>query len=252
MYTSYYLQVLKGELGLSLPDGMLPYNCEPNHDYEENSCVGWKDKARVYIDYNHTDHINCYHVAWVMEEDLLYPWDCYDLGEDTHWYGGVLPVKDDFHNLHYEMQPFLTSTPNNPTGFGPVIEPSWLTTKSVALYVDGESPLHISVNKMDKNNKTDGKLCFLSRYVESPYHNPQNQKPWLNYTICTAPNILDMHKYMLSRFSNANPVPTTPKFGQVLYSTWPQFKQNIDQKTVIDYVDTLVENQMAKGKEDTK
>ena len=222
-----------------MPNGMLPRSCDRNGS---DSCIEWRDKARVYIDYEETDHVHCYHIHWTSIDQYVYPYDCYELGS-AHWYGGVLPIRGPFQNATHARKPFMTSTVNAPDGLGPVIEPYWLTSRNVALYVEGNPPLHIEVNQ---NN--DGRFCLVSLYVESPYANRQ-PSPWLDYTVCTGPNMRDMHRFMLRRMDTGQrpQPPPLEKFSRVVYSTWSRFKDNVNQDGVLDYVQNIVDDQLAKG-----
>ena len=244
-----WCQVLRGELGLTLPSGMLPRSCDRNGS---DSCIEWRDQARVYVDYERVQHVHCYHIRWrsLAAERGVYPYDCYELG-DADWYGGLLPTRTAFSNMTLQRTPFVTSTVNAAPhgGLGPVIEPAWLTSRSVALYVDGDPPLHVEVNQGG-----DGRFCLASRYVDSPYENHAQRAPWLDYTVCSGPNMRDMHEFMLQRMrtDTAPPPPPPPdmhEFSRVVYSTWPQFKDSVSQDAVLQYTQYLVDNQMAKGTE---
>lgn len=239
----------EGSWGLTLPYHMLPLACESDTG---GSCIEWLDTARLYVDYEQSSHIHCYHLNWTSQADFTYPYDCYELG-NAHWYGGMLPAAADFQHLHFDRTPFLTSTVNAPGGLGPVVEPLWLTSNNVAIYVEGNPPLHIELNV-----KNSSRFCLVSLYVESPYEHGADVSsdggdsrgaPWLNYTVCTGSNMRDLHRYMLSRLGSevTPPPPNTNKFTDVLYSTWAQFKDSVNQVGLLDYMQRIVSDQLAKG-----
>ena len=234
----FTMQILSGTLGMNLPDGMLPYDCffKENHQSTNNSCVGWKDKAELTIKYNaSSQHVNCYHFSWNISSSMYSPYDCFDLG-DSLWFGGILPHRQPFHQMKITERPFLTSTVNGLTNMSSVVDPYWLTTKSLALYVEGNPPLSLSVNERE------GQMCLISKYENSPY--PGSGLPKLSYAICSGPSIKATHEYVIkTRIGNLNRNPPQMSvFSNPIYSTWAEFKDDIDQEKVTDYVKSLAEH----------
>lgn len=218
-------------------------------DWDKNrTCVAWKDKAKLQVEYtSNAPHVNCYQFTWKSFDTAYYPYDCFYL--DGFWYGGLLANTAPFHEQVIERQPFLTSSRNGANKIGSVVEPYWLMSKNLAIIVEGDFPLHFSVNALDSTNKSDGQFCLMSQYDNSPYHNTKQKLPELVYSICTGSNMLDVHKYMLSTYyqpADRNP-PDVKQFQTPIYTTWAKFKQHITQDKVLSYVNSLADNNYVKG-----
>jgi alpha-glucosidase (family GH31 glycosyl hydrolase) len=245
----FSVQVLEGTLGKNLPPGAPPYDCYPE-DYnvkpenKNRSCLGWKDKAELRLVYKHTpNHVNCYKFSWSIFDDNFYPYDCFQLG-DAHWYGGILANKAPFHERVFAKTPLFVETTNGINGLGSVVEPFWLTSKSVGIIVEGNPPLSFSVN-----NNGSREFCLFSQYENTPYHNYKKEKPNLNYTICSGENMAVLHQYIMERFypTPSKQAPQEDLFKLPIYSSWGHFKQNINQDKILSYVNSLNDQGLEKG-----
>ena len=231
-------QVLVGELGLNLPKGLIPRLCEE----EDWSCVEWKDRARLTLRHRHHDDVDCFDMRWSTQDRDNFPYDCFEL-DDGRWFGGVLPTSDDFENLRFARKPFVTSSVNNVAEFGPVIEPTWMTSARASISVDPASPLHVELNANSQR-----RFCLVASFENSSYTDVNNDVlPTLNYSICTAATLKDLHKHLLSTYTHTNQVPPHSKFDDVIYSLWPTLKTDIDEASVRSYLQGIQDQQLPNG-----
>lgn len=227
----------------------MPYNCYPedigviNHK-PTRTCVGWKNKAEIKINKVETPtDINCYRFSWNVLKEQYYPYDCFSLS-GAFWYGGILANTKPFHKRTISRRPLFTSTVNGASEMGPVVEPYWITSEGLAIIVEGNPPLHFSVNE---NN--DGMLCLMSKYSNTAYHNYDHKLPNLNYSICTGSDMKQLHQYVLEQFYEV-PERSPPEeniLRQPIYSTWAKFKAQINQNAILKYVERLSLNLFDKG-----
>ena len=230
-------QVLVGELGLNLPSSLKPRLCKE----EGKSCVEWKGRARLTVEHDEVSDVDCFEMQWSTYDVDNFPYDCFELG-DARWFGGVLPTFADFENLRFERSPFTTSSVDNVDGFGPVIEPTWMTSHHVSITVDTASPLHVELNLDDRR-----RFCLLASFENSSYYGINEHLPSLSYSICVAPTLLTLHKHLLSRYNRTNQTPPSSKYTDVVYSLWPTYKDEVDQTAVEGYVQTIEDQQLPKG-----
>ncbi|XP_072031551.1 LOW QUALITY PROTEIN: myogenesis-regulating glycosidase-like [Amphiura filiformis] len=217
-------RVTRGQIGLRIPN-VLPSTCAPSN--KNTLCVEWNGYAQLRVDWDEdpikSTHLDCYKVSWVSYLNDLSHRDCYSL-TNAHWYGGA-EVMD--QNWPLEKGDLLRSaylTGNEVYEFGPVAERYWISSHGVAIRVDKDSPLYVSVNMV--NSELGKALCFEADYSydnKSPYPNANNSNAQLEYTMCFSKEVKTVHRNMTVNYLSkpqcfpANPSLPTPH-GQPLHA----------------------------------
>ena len=139
---------------------------------------------------------NCITVDWdSISDEPFIPMDCFNLGK-FYWYGGgQLNIPGwPLNKADMQMSPFYAKTYKDIDNqhFTSVVEPYWLSSSGVAIYVDEIVPLHVSINE-----KGSGKLCLKADAESYPGH----PKPvHLKYRMCFGSNIKSTHQFISSRY----------------------------------------------------
>ncbi|XP_038078403.1 myogenesis-regulating glycosidase-like isoform X2 [Patiria miniata] len=183
--------ITRGLIGMNLPD-MLPSSCDPFDS--QNLCLEYPDIARLLIHVEQLSGMDCYNLTWeALSHDLVHR-DCYSF-ENIHWYGGGVSANQQWplEKMNQSRAPFVSGHKTN--SFGPVVERFWLASHGVGIRVNDESPLFVSINEDDQ------KLCFEATYHDSPFPNPKEELPKLQYTLCAAVDMPSVHQKMMDKFS---------------------------------------------------
>lgn len=243
---------LKGKFGIGLDPIAVDFReCLTEDAESQDSCVeythdGSKVHLTVYQALNETEDIDCSTVNWEAEDcttDALQV--CYDLA-DVHWYGGTL-VREQYWPIegtsHYPA-PYVTgNVAGVPPGYGGVLERYWVNSDGMALYVDWEVPLWVSVNA--SGNQL---LCLRSQYLNSPYSNYQELPVSLRYTVCQGRDVRHVHDYMAAKYlPKPTDIPDERLFRHPIWSTWAQYRKNITQDLVLEFADEIVANGFANA-----
>ncbi|XP_038078821.1 myogenesis-regulating glycosidase-like [Patiria miniata] len=242
--------VFKDKLGNNLPKGAEIRDCTREVDALTSFCLNWinvtlQDElplVEMHIEYvPQKDNIKCINVAWTALRLSFAPLDCVSLN-NSHWYGGSI-----VHNQHWvleklriPMQPYVSrDIVSERNAFGSVLERYWLSSNGVAVIVDKDTPLHVSVNA----KKTSRELCLKAEYFNSPYQNPANKHASLKYTVCMGENVRTVHEHVLQNYFNRPPgLPDERMFRSPVWSTGARFRININQSAVIAYANEINHN----------
>lgn len=200
--------------------------------------VKWPEVANLDVTFSEvegheSEKLTCYDVVWSYASQYQYrdrPSDCFSLGY-AHWYGGaeVLEQRWPMNAQRSQMQPYLTgdflaahwrSRPEYGR-YGSLVEPYWISSSGVGIYVSGDVTLHSSFN-----GDGDGRLCLKSDprgYVNA--ENDGNYREWLNYTVCRGENLVQLHRHMLrTYFARPRRVPDERTIRSPIWSTWARYK----------------------------
>ncbi|XP_072031554.1 LOW QUALITY PROTEIN: myogenesis-regulating glycosidase-like [Amphiura filiformis] len=221
---------------------------------EKNSvCFWWKNttgdieraiaelRVKVHDPEPEEKNVQCVDVKW---NSLMYdypPTDCVLFNHKhtiskPHWYGGgeIHDMQWPMENIDIPMKPFVSQDlMQMREPIGSVIERYWLNSLGVAVLVDEETPLHVSVN--EKNSE---EMCFKSQYINSPYQNPEQKYPTLKYTLCVGKDMRTTHEFVINKYF-AHPkikeVPDERMFQYPIWSTWARYKVHVNQSSVLQY-----------------
>lgn len=219
-----------------------PLKCK---DASAHVCLEWSNEARLTIQHSRLDvkrltsTLDCYDVSWkalrCVNQVLT---DCVNLDSGHHWYGGYA---DKFQYWPFQKNKRLMAAyqvnDSYPGEIGGVVERYFFSTSGVGIFVDHEVPLYFSLNE------PEGQMCFTAKYEKYPYVNIENVPPVLNYKICHADNVKDLHLKMSDLFID-KPVgiPDELLFKRPIWSTWAQYKKAINQSTVLEFARDILCN----------
>lgn len=216
--------------------------------------VTWPEVANLDVTFSEVEghdsgQLVCYDVAWSYggsSSPYRYrdrPSDCFPLGYG-HWYGGaeVLEQRWPMNAQRSQMQPYLTgdylashwrSRPEYGR-YGSIVEPYWISSSGVGIYVSGDVTLHSSFNA-----DGDDRLCLKSDrrgYVNAENSDDDLYREWLNYTVCRGENLLQVHRHMLrTHFARPRQVPDERTVRSPIWSTWARYKVHVNQTSVLEY-----------------
>lgn len=236
--------VLRGVLGAGLSsDG--PVECEGSSD-DWDVCLHWANKATVKLtgeSYLHTD-IKCTHVHWETDyrnDEALAPLqDCFDI-KGAYWYGSA-----EMFYQHWPIDEWNETMTMYVSGdmyanyqdYGSVLERYWLSSKGVAIRVSHDTPLHVSFNE-----NGDQQVCFQSTFIGSYYPNSEENPPHMDYTVCTGPDVRQVHDYMSERYvDKPTGFPDQQMIKSPIWSTWARYKIYINESVILDYADDILAN----------
>ncbi|XP_022106979.1 uncharacterized protein LOC110988061 [Acanthaster planci] len=225
--------ITRGLIGRNLPD-MLPSSCDPFDS--RNLCLEYTDIAKLLIHWEQLSGVDCYNLTWeAFSHDLVHR-DCYSF-ENIHWYGGSVSANQQWplEKMNLSRAPFVSG--HKASSFGPVVERFWIASHGVGIMVNDESPLFVSINE-------DGqKLCFESTYHDSPFPNPNEELPKLQYTLCAAVDMPSVHQKMTNKFSKKpHALPHQALSKSPMWSVPACYRENAFNETMLLEFATAIYN----------
>ncbi|XP_065224579.1 myogenesis-regulating glycosidase-like [Planococcus citri] len=227
-----YEHELKGEksgfhhyIDIGIFDRVTPANCTKDAD---SFCRQWGDFAKLQIT-KKDSKCERYELTTKYEKPLQVRFDT----SNVYLYGG--PEQDlqswpaDF--IEYKKYSYVTKELDSQS----VLEPLWLVTNGMYLYVDQNTPLFISQNK----NKRYFEL-IASR--EPPYVRSSGVTE-LKYTLCKLDNIKEAYKHAIDNvLGKPSGAPDDRMVRFPIWSTWAKYKAKIDTATVMEYANLISES----------
>ncbi|GFS16110.1 hypothetical protein ElyMa_001464600 [Elysia marginata] len=213
---------ISGHVGLDMPPWQLPLHCPivMGNNPHAKECV-WKNNSILRIKHftggERTRHsqVECYKVSWESLHPQHVPHDCFDISNDQ-WYGpsnqsdSLYPIKGKFY-----FSPSNYTVGNNGI-FSSVVDFYWLSARGVGLRVSADDPVQVFWNQTG-----DSRLCILSNYTGPFYHQINHESaPHLNYTLCTGPDTLATHTFMLSTLESNKEKQTPPPVTNLSGTYW--------------------------------
>lgn len=228
-------KVLSGVLGANLDVKDKPWPCLTENQRENETCLEWMGKGRLFLKTKAPppkglypgiggsmgsssrgdgsgsggNNILCYGIYWEgLSRDFSLK-DCYDMGSGFphggFFYGGGEMEKDQWplNKTTVPYSPFLTGNKmdweeslNESFQWGRSLRKYFVNSEGAAIQITDESPLHVSINYPDR-----GQICFGAAYdgFGFPDENTHGKLPFLNYTICTAENALEISKRLADK-----------------------------------------------------
>ncbi|CAF1009773.1 unnamed protein product [Rotaria sordida] len=166
--------------------------------------------------------------------------DKFNLIDTGYWYGGATQK-----TVYWPINEFVTKRqamiPHDAykNMFGSVCERYWLSSFGLALFVDPLVPLFVSMNK---------------KYLEliSEYRTPYRQKLFIKhefqYKLLQHVNIRDLHITMINRYlGKPIDIPDYRMIIEPIWSTWAQFKQNINEEKILNYAEEIVKRNFPRS-----
>ncbi|OWF52060.1 uncharacterized family 31 glucosidase KIAA1161-like [Mizuhopecten yessoensis] len=229
----------QGQLAVNQPLE-IPQDCRQARNAE--LCLEWQRDRKLVIKHIQDGVVSCYDVEWTAKMcpgQILK--DCYDIGT-SHWYGGY----EDYHQYWPLERTTRNTSAYAPTDtfmdkIGDVVERYFISTDGVGIFIEKDVPLFISINETQ-----DKKICLTSTYGDLyPYVNTAGKLPSLKYHVCQAQNVRTIHDYMSKRFrSKPSDIPDVQLFKYPIWSTWAQYHTEINQTTVLQFANDILENNL--------
>ncbi|ODM99434.1 hypothetical protein Ocin01_07257 [Orchesella cincta] len=228
--------VLTGVLGVNLNPRDKPWPCLPENQRENETCLEWMGKARLFLKTKapppkgispgsisthlefSTDGINtmngngnnnnilCYGIYWEALNAQFPLQDCYDMGEQRggYFYGGGEMERDQWplNKTVVPYLPFVTGTKVETDGvfqWGRSLRRYYVNSEGAAIKITDKSPLFVSINHPEPK-----KICFGAAHDGFGFPEEIDEVngfklPFLNYTICTAENVLEISKRLADK-----------------------------------------------------
>lgn len=186
--------IIKSRLGTDIPNDLDPYNCKKTFD--STICLQWMYRARLRIEQLNNDmNISCYDFHWESLNPETRLKDCIDMSQ-SNWYGIGNTKKITWPLIGFsgKTKPFVTGDAVK-GGFGSVLQRYWLSSKGIAIRVQPDIPLYVSINN---SGNTD--LCLEAKYDGFPYYYREDALPELHYMICVAPSINLVHQGIVKKY----------------------------------------------------
>ncbi|XP_065672279.1 myogenesis-regulating glycosidase [Hydra vulgaris] len=180
----------------------------------------------------------CYEIHWKANYHTKLQ-DCFDV-KNSHWFGlgELFSQKWPLNKVTFPMTPFLTSDfldKYQPKLFGGVLEPLIVNSLGGGIYVADYVPLHVSMN-----DNTLSRFCIKADYNNYHMAYTDSLSNELNYTICFADNIKNVHKLLFDQFINKpDGVPDREMFTKPIWSTWVRYQKNINGVKLKEFVNEI-------------
>ncbi|GFV41459.1 myogenesis-regulating glycosidase [Trichonephila clavipes] len=233
--------ILIVDIGMRIPPELKSFDCQLLYPAKgPNICQEWKYRARLHINYSHTEVMSCYQVHWESLSPTTTLRDCISL-KNAHWYGmgEVKNISWPLSGIAEEPQPFVTGDLEQ-NDYGAILERYWLSSEGVAIMVGPDIPLYVSLNKTRRDH-----LCLEAKFENFPYHD-SNSDLHLDYTICTGSDMRQVHKGMWDKdFKRAN---ITMEFLEVpIWATAPKLEYSLTQESLQTYSNHIMDHGFPAG-----
>ncbi|XP_065224578.1 myogenesis-regulating glycosidase-like isoform X2 [Planococcus citri] len=190
-------------------------------------CLKWDDVAQFKL--VQRDHCEEYEYTTKQDKPLKVTFDI----SNVHLYGGV---EQDFQKWpidfdEYDEYPYV-STDVFTKG---VLEPYWLTSTGMYLYVDEKTPLFVTLKK--------SKGIFELTAKRKPPYIRNNPETVLKYTVCKFKNAKDAQKHAIAHiFGKPTGIPDETMVQYPIWSTWAKYKSEINHTTVMEFANLIKKN----------
>ncbi|XP_050718543.1 myogenesis-regulating glycosidase-like isoform X2 [Eriocheir sinensis] len=220
--------------GLTLPEGAEGTPCG-----EGDSCLDF-GVARVVV----TTEDHCQKVAWTSGGDggLSELKDCVLL--EGHWFGGGQQI---YQPWPIEKQPreetaYVTADmlQKRLMWYGGVTEAYWVSSQGVAVRVEEETPLFLSVPDTDGDETAD-ELCLSARH-DAPFVAAPGTPLTLTYFLCTADDVRQVHEATFPKFfSLPDGPPDARMIRDPVWSTWAEYHAAVNDSRVLELARSITE-----------
>ena len=168
-------------------------------------------------------HNNCLRIEWVGMSSRLNPLtDCYDLGEDVHWFAAYEVNNQSwtvnnasFPPTSFVPKDYLSPLENQPHVFGSLLHPFWLSSKGVGILVDAGVQLYVSMDRQQR-------LCLHALPFELECAPGAANETFFNYTVCVFNTLALTVKHFLGESGRVPHPPHSPNqrvFADPIWST---------------------------------
>lgn len=197
--------LLSGKLGSTLNLDK-PYDCLPDDRIPGSLCLEWNKITRFYMTFDTqfasslstlaaASSVRCYKIRWETLINDYLPTDCFNIGHERgQWFGGGLTKNKDWplDSAKIPFGPFVTGDAVTHQ-WGNAIKRYFLNSLGVAIEVDADTPLYISINDEYKDQ-----FCLRAANDDFAFVNTTN-RPQLKYRICTGDDMKILHHSMTQK-----------------------------------------------------
>ena len=203
-------------------------------------CLSWDQNIILDVRKTTLKDLQCFNINFRTEVGRIWPEHCFSLN-DAKWYGGA-----EFHNQRwpfnevkipmrtYVSQDLVVKTEH----FGNVLEPYWINSNGIGIFVEDTTPLHVSINE-----NIDNFMCLKAKYEDPHQPRRQSEHALLNYTVCKGDNVLHVHKSLHGvLFDRPDGIPDILMMKSPIWSTWARYKTEINQSKVLQFASEITKH----------
>jgi alpha-glucosidase (family GH31 glycosyl hydrolase) len=153
---------------------------------------------------------------------------CFNLGGNS-WFGGHESLGQPYWPINTQVFSYVAYVTGFPDDWGAVLDRYWLSSNGLAIFIDDSVPLFVS-------HSDPNKICLKSSNSSAPYKYTPVYSNAFEYKICSGPDILTTHRYMISNYLG-RPLdkPDLVMLKYPVFTTWNYFFRHINQSVVLDY-----------------
>ncbi|XP_076092960.1 myogenesis-regulating glycosidase-like [Mytilus galloprovincialis] len=200
--------------------------------------ITWPRYGSVVVNQEMIGEVGCQVITWTVTSLDFEPHDCISLA-DAYWYGGseLHYQRWPFSENEIELQEFVSEDVVVIKGsFGNVLEPFWINSNGVAIFVDQLVPLHVSFNSSGSQL-----MCFKAKYSNA-LRKQDDDYPTLKYTVCKDKNILTVFQKLRQKIMDKpQDIPDLRMIKSPIWSTWAKYKVDINQEKILRYANEINE-----------
>ncbi|XP_029643591.1 myogenesis-regulating glycosidase [Octopus sinensis] len=218
---------LTGWLGINLTSSF--HFCQPKIKEQsiQELCYQSQRSTKLQILHEEKGGLYCYSINWEISqvEEFL---DCYQI-KSSNWYGMNIGSRQSWplKNFSTDHIPFSTESSDI---LGSVLEPLWISSDGVGIFVNDSHPFEISWNSSD-----DGLFCLLPD-LRQPYPDQQ-----LHYYLCQGNDIRDTYVNMKKIFLpvNQNELAKNNKLLKTMIWSFEENSRNISiQSAILNFINS--------------
>lgn len=208
----------------------------------------YEPDATLYLSRHNISNNHCVRIEWAGEASMATPLlDCFDMQENELWYGGY-ETFNQIWTINEDVRPMTPFLPRDflsesSTSFGPILHPVWFSTRGVAVFVDKDVPLHVSINNLGDDNVTDRRICFQAQRYSLGCLPRSISQDTLKYTVCGFEDLTTAVLFFLNASSEGIHHPSSHPSPDVLrrpiWSTWAAMKTDVNQDKVLDFAQNI-------------
>ncbi|XP_052212021.1 myogenesis-regulating glycosidase-like [Dreissena polymorpha] len=214
-------------------------------EWNYNICVEWSGKERLTVNTSayfvprDGSALTCYEVtakALGCSNQVIQ--HCFNTSI-AHWYGGYADKFQywPFENNTRRLSVYVVND-SYVGDIGGVIERYFVASTGAGVLLDHDVPLYYSLN-----HPKQGLMCFVAKFDKYPYFNIDSELPVLKYKICESDNLKDVHMKMANALiDKPQGIPDKSLFKYPIWSTWAQYKKNINQSTVMEFANAILQH----------
>ena len=225
--------VLRGRIGRDLRT-----NDPIVDDASDRRNATWTGEANLVVDrVNMSDaRAACFRVHWTATtRETTSLADSYDLSE-ANWYGGAETHKPAWPLETNASRPAGAFTSgdlySNPSAYGSVLQPIWLSSVGVVIAVNRTVPLFVGFD--------GGSMRLEARLDPLAYPNYEGILE-LSYMLCVHDDLRALYDLVVETFfERPTGTPDQSLFERPIWSTWAEYKSNVNETNVLQFADDII------------